>query len=161
MKHLNKRQFVGIVGFVDVPSDKAPAGGRGHKIVLQRTAVTESIESLVGMGVCVKQGLDGHSASSKIGVITKAYLLGRRIVVRGWLYHRDCVDQVAMIQACVEPMGMSYELADAHVLDMRQPVWQVSRLSFTGAAVLRQGKAAYCGTKFWMERTEKVKQVRQ
>ena len=40
-------------------------------------------------------------------------------------------------------MGMSYELADAHVADMRASVWTLTRATFTGAAILLRDKAAY------------------
>ena len=43
---------------------------------------------------------------------------------------------------------MSYELADAHVADMRASVWTLTRATFTGAAILLKEKAAYRGTSF-------------
>jgi hypothetical protein len=45
-------------------------------------------------------------------------------------------------------MGMSYELADAHVADMRSTVWTLTRATFTGAAILLRNKAAYTRTSF-------------
>jgi hypothetical protein len=39
-------------------------------------------------------------------------------------------------------------LADAHVADMRASVWQLDKVTFTGAAILRRDKAAYRGTSF-------------
>ena len=38
---------------------------------------------------------------------------------------------------------MSYELADAHVEDMRAAVWRLTKVTFTGAAILLREKAAY------------------
>ena len=49
-------------------------------------------------------------------------------------------------------MGMSYELADAHVADMRAPVWTLTRATFTGAAILLREKAAYRATTFRVRR---------
>ena len=43
---------------------------------------------------------------------------------------------------------MSYELADAHVADMRASVWTLTRATFTGAAILLREKAAYRNTSF-------------
>ena len=43
---------------------------------------------------------------------------------------------------------MSYELADAHVADMRAQVWTLTRATFTGAAILLRDKAAYQDTSF-------------
>ena len=45
-------------------------------------------------------------------------------------------------------MGMSYELADAHVADMHARVWTLTQATFTGAAILLREKAAYRGTSF-------------
>ena len=49
-------------------------------------------------------------------------------------------------------MGMSYELADAHVADMGATVWTLTRATFTGAAILLREKAAYRGTSFRVRR---------
>ena len=53
-------------------------------------------------------------------------------------------------------MGMSYELADAHVEDMRAEVWKLSRATFTGAAILLREKAAYRATSFRLSRERSV-----
>ena len=45
-------------------------------------------------------------------------------------------------------MGMSYELANAHVADMRAEVWTLTQATFTGAAILLREKAAYRDTSF-------------
>jgi len=52
-------------------------------------------------------------------------------------------------------MGMSYELADAHVADMRASIWTLTRATFTGAAILLRDKAAYRGTSFRVSRGAK------
>ena len=44
---------------------------------------------------------------------------------------------------------MSYEITDALVEDITASVWVLNRVTFTGAAVLRRDKAAYCST--WIE----------
>ena len=50
-------------------------------------------------------------------------------------------------------MGMSWELADAHVEDMRAEVWTLTRATFTGAAILLREKAAYRNTSFELAAT--------
>ncbi len=47
---------------------------------------------------------------------------------------------------------MSYELADAHVADMKAQVWTLTRATFTGAAILLRDKAAYRNTSFKLRR---------
>ena len=40
---------------------------------------------------------------------------------------------------------MSYELAEAHVADMRAQVWTLTRATFTGAAILAAGEGGLPG----------------
>jgi len=61
--------------------------------------------------------------------------------------HRDCPTKVATLQASAA-YGMSYELADAHVEDIRAPIWKLTAVTFTGAAILLRAKAAYRRTDF-------------
>jgi len=81
-------------------------------------------------------------------------VIGQRLVVRGYIYARDFPDVAVAIQTSAaadpEAMGMSYELADARVEDMRAEVWKLTRVTFTGAAILLRDKAAYRATSFRM-----------
>ena len=102
------------------------------------------------MAVDYKAGWDGHDARQKCGIITAAEMDCRRVMVRGFLFARDYpeLEQKVNVQAAGAEMGMSYELADAHVADMRASVWTLTRATFTGAAILLREKAAYRGTSF-------------
>jgi hypothetical protein len=56
----------------------------------------------------------------------------------------------ARLEATAENgLGMSYELADVMLADVRSRVWILTRVTFTGAAILRRNKAAYEDT--WIE----------
>jgi hypothetical protein len=71
--------------------------------------------------------------------------------VRGYLYARDFPEVADAIHAHeAHTLGMSYEIADAKVEDMRAAVWKLTRVTFTGAAVLLREKAAYRRTSFRM-----------
>ncbi len=154
--HPNRLPFEGCLTLVDMPSDKAPSGARGHRVVLTRAAAQAALPSLLGMAVDYKEGWDGHDARQKCGIITSAVLEGRRLQVKGYLYARDFPEMEAKIaagtgsSACA--MGMSYELADAHVADMKAPVWTLTKATFTGAAILLRDKAAYRSTSFRVRR---------
>ena len=149
--HPNRLPFEGVLTLVDVASDKAPSGARGHRVVLTRSAAEAALPSLLGMAVDYKAGWDGHDARQKCGIITAAEVDGKRLTVAGYLFARDFPEMEAKIQ--VEgAMGMSYELADAHVSDMRAPVWTLTRATFTGAAILLREKAAYRSTSFRVKR---------
>jgi hypothetical protein len=159
--HPNRLPFDGCLTLVDVVSDRAPSGARGHRVLLTREAAEAALPSLLGMAVDYKAGWDGHDARQKCGIITTATLEGRRLMVGGYLFARDFPEfgklearlggAVAGVQA-ESDMGMSYELADARVADMRAPVWTLTRATFTGAAILLREKAAYRATTFRVRR---------
>jgi len=130
--HPNRASFRGVLTVVDVASDKAPAGSRGHRVLLTRRAAEAAMPSLMGMGLDYSPAFDRHDARRKIGVITRADIVGRVIEVGGFLYARDFP-----------------EIADAQVEDMTASVWVLNKVTFTGAAVLRRDKAAYRST--WIE----------
>jgi hypothetical protein len=149
--HPNRLPFEGCLTLVDVPSDKAPSGARGHRVVLTREAAQTALPSLMGMAVDYKAGWDGHDARQKCGIITSASVdPDRRLMVTGYLFARDFPEfqQHDRHSDSRGEMGMSYELADAHVADMRASIWTLTRATFTGAAILLRDKAAYRGTSF-------------
>ncbi len=178
--HPNRAGFKGILTLVDVPSDKAPSGARGHRVVLTRRAAEAAIPSLLGMALDYAPGLEHHDTRRKVGVITRAEIVGRGLEVGGYLYARDfpeIVEEIGRAKALpthsqnarmsgapakvppkqswggapagLDGLGMSYEIAEAQVEDMRASVWVLNRVTFTGAAILRREKAAYRGT--WIE----------
>lgn len=149
--HPNRVPFEGVLTLVDAASDKAPAGARGHRVILTRDAAEKALASLLGMAVDYRPGWDGHDARRKIGLVTEASLIGNRLVVKGYIYARDFPEVAKTIAAhAPEAMGMSYELADARVEDMRSEIWKLTRVTFTGAAILLRAKAAYRETSFRM-----------
>jgi hypothetical protein len=149
--HPNRVAFEGTLTVVDAASDKAPSGARGHRVMLTRDAAEKALPSLLGMAVDYRPGWDGHDARRKIGLLTEANLNGRQLTVRGYLYARDFPDVAEAILAhSAEDLGMSYEIADARVEDMRADVWKLTRVTFTGAAILLREKAAYRATSFRM-----------
>jgi hypothetical protein len=153
--HPNRLPFEGVLTLVDVASDKAPSGARGHRVVLTREAAEAALPSLMGMAVDYKAGWDGHDARQKCGIITAAEVDGRKLTVAGYLFARDFPEMELKIQGDGVGsglMGMSYELADAHVADMRAQVWTLTRATFTGAAILLREKAAYRSTSFRVTR---------
>jgi hypothetical protein len=159
--HPNRAGFRGVLTVVDVASDKSPSGARGHRVLLTRRAAEAAMPSLMGMGLDYSPSLDRHDARRKIGVITRADIVGRVVEVGGFLYARDFPEIVKEIgrpgrigasgaaESGHAGLGMSYEIADALVEDIKASVWVLNRVTFTGAAVLRRDKAAYRST--WIE----------
>ncbi|MGH9600872.1 MAG: hypothetical protein ACRD24_00670 [Terriglobales bacterium] len=151
-RHPNRQPFRGVLTLVDVASERAPSGARGHRVILTRTAAESAIPSLLGMGLGYRPALDGHDARRKVGIITSADLVGRNLEVRGYLFARDFPEVVRELRAGPAKaglLGMSYEIADARVADVKASIWKLTEVTFTGAAILRRNKAAYPDT--WIE----------
>jgi hypothetical protein len=151
-KTTNRIGFTGVLALVDTPSDKSPLGARGHLVLMKREAALKALPFLVGMGVNYREDFAGHNERHKVGVITSAELVGNELRVSGLLWFDDFPEVINSIKAQAEDsLGMSYELADAHVDDMRQVVWIMSRVNFTGAAIILRDKTAYRASRFSLE----------
>src|SRR6266545_3829457 len=87
--HPNREPFRGVLTLVDVASDKPPSGARGHRVVLTRGAAETALPSLMGMALDYAPALDRHDVRRKVGVITRAEIVGRKVEVSGFLYARD------------------------------------------------------------------------
>src|SRR3984957_18136316 len=112
--HPNRVHFDGVLTMVNTASDKAPAGARGHRVILTREAAEKALPSLLGMAGDYRPGWGGDGGRRKIGLLTEANLVGQKLMVRGYLYARDFPDVAeAILAQAPEAMGMSYELADA------------------------------------------------
>ena len=147
--HPNRVPFEGVLTVVDEASTRPPSGARGHRVILTRDAARTALPSLLGMAVDYAPKWDGHDARAKCGIVTEADVVGNQLQVRGYLFGRDFPEVVQQLRQSVPGyMGMSYELADAHVADMRADVWMLTRATFTGAAILLREKAAYRNTSF-------------
>lgn len=157
-QHPNREAFRGVLTFLDVPSDKPPSGSRGHRVVLTRAAAEAALASLLGMGLDYAPSLDRHDTRRKIGVITRAEIVGKTLELGGHLFARDFPEIVKELKksgtgrassASTRALGMSYEITDARVADIRSSIWTLTHVTFTGAAILRRDKAAYHDT--WIE----------
>jgi hypothetical protein len=232
--HPNRAAFSGVLTMVDVPSERAPSGAKGHLVMLTRKAAEAALPSLLGMALDYSPSLDRHDVRRKVGVITRAEIVGRNLELGGHLFARDfpeIVEEIAksrpggdrrpidsvrarlvqagVIHAAVSPtgsgewreglrlraslraaaarilsltsamkrtpgrdlkkaedfgatiraetcvaagpsgLGLSYEVTGVHIADPKARVWTLSRVTFTGAAILRRDKAAYRDT--WIE----------
>ena len=143
--HPNRLPFEGVLTRVDEPSDRAPSGAQGHRVLMPRACAEAALPSLIGMGVGIDGSLEGHNPQHKIGVITEAWLSGQDLRVRGVLYTRDFPEEIAQIRALARQglMGMSFELAAVEIERPDAAIWRLLRCTFTGAAILKRAHAAY------------------
>ena len=145
----NRLPFRGVLAQLDRPSDRAPSGARGHRVILTRGAAEAVLPTLIGMAVSYKAGWDGHDVQRKVGVITWAEIQRGEVLVEGFLYEKDFPNLADALAELDGRLGMSYEIDEAHVVDMRSQIWILDRVrSFSGAAILLKSHAAYAGTSF-------------
>jgi hypothetical protein len=142
-KHPNRVPFAGILTMLDTPSDRAPAGAAGHRVVMPARVAEAALPSLLGMAVDYAPGLRGHDVRRKIGVITRAEIHGRKLEISGYLFGKDFPDVVRELRARREQLGMSYEVTGVRVADPTAEVWVLEHVVFTGAAILERDAAAY------------------
>jgi hypothetical protein len=146
--HPNRRAFTGLLTYLDRPSDESPNGARGHRVIMTKQAANYALCTLIGMAVDSCANWDGHDLHRKMGIITDAQIVDDRLDVQGYIYARDFPEFPREYDKRPNSWGMSYELADAHILDMRADIWEITKLTFTGAAILLRDKGAYKHTKF-------------
>jgi len=144
--HPNRIPFRGVLTQVGIASQRPPAGARGHRVILARTAAEAALASLIGMALDYTPKLDGHDARMKVGIITAAEIVGPELRIEGYLFGRDFPDLLRELNSPAAKLGMSYELADARVEDVRAEIWKLTEVTFTGAAILKREKAAYSNT---------------
>ena len=113
------------------------------------------------MGLGYTPKLDGHDARRKIGVITSAEIVGKDIVIEGHLFARDFPEMMRELRTKDGQLGLSYEVSDAIVEDMKARVWKLTDVTFTGAALLLREKAAYGQTWFRLEDQMSAEEMKQ
>jgi hypothetical protein len=95
--HPNREAFCGVLTLVDVPSQRAPSGARGHQVVLTRAAAEAALPSLLGMALDYAPSYDRHDVQRKVGVITQAEVVGHTLEIGGYLFARDFPEVVKKI----------------------------------------------------------------
>lgn len=103
MEHPNRAGFRGVLTVIDEPSQRAPAGSRGKRVLLTRKAAENALPSLVGMALNYAPSFDRHDARRKVGVVTEANIVGKNLEVSGYLYAKDFPEVVEEIEKNQSP----------------------------------------------------------
>jgi len=143
--HPNRMPFSGVLTRVDEPSDEPPGGADGKRVLIPKAVAEQALPTLLGMAIDYTDDFDGHNHRAKIGIITEATIEGNAIRIAGFLYASDFPEECARIQQEKTRLGFSYECKVA-ISDKGADPWVVSRIVFTGAALLYKDKAAYHST---------------
>lgn len=155
LEHPNKMPFSGILTYFDVPSDMAPHGSNGRKVLIPSDVGVPALDSLIGMAVNLIEGaMDDHDPQSKIGVITSAEAgestgNGVPVYIQGYIYANDFPSAALDIKLNQSALGFSYETTNTLLMDGTyedEPVAVVTQVVFTGASILYAADAAYTTT---------------
>jgi hypothetical protein len=144
--HPNRMPFSGVLTKLDEPSNFAPHGSRGKRIMMTSQAAKNALDSLAMMGVDVTAEFDGHDARRKIGVITAATIEGSDLRIEGIIYAADFPEEAAFIKANKDSLGFSFEAQHNHVESLDGDPLVITACVFTGAAILLKDKAAFTTT---------------
>jgi hypothetical protein len=140
--HPNKLPFTGTLLIVDEASSRPPNGSDGHRILVPKDVAKKNLESLIGMGLNYQPGkLSSHQPRHKVGVISKAWIDGNKVMCSGTIWKKDFPDAQRELKA--NGLGMSMELANVLVKNKHDTVWKLVDFHFTGATVLYKNAAAY------------------
>ena len=96
--HPNRVAFRGVLTVVDGVSQRAPSGSGGRRVLLTKGAAEAALPSLLGMALDYAPSFDRHDVRRKVGVITRAEVVGRNLEVGGHLFARDFPEVVAEIR---------------------------------------------------------------
>ena len=141
--HPNALPFTGTLCQLNVASTRPPSGANGHRVRISTTVAQRALPSLLGQGVDMTCDLQEHDRRFKIGVVTEAWCQGNDLRIRGHFYARDFPDEIAAIQRQKAQLGFSYEVTAVETANVHAPVWDLTRLTFCGCAVILKSLAAY------------------
>ena len=142
----NDAVFQGVLCLLDTPSDRPPEGASMHRTLVPTELARRTMGELVGKPVNVDSALSGHAKKQIVGILTKSWIDGNKLMVQGRLFDKNQEALVQRIQANKGQLGMSFEIGNAAVDNEQAPVWTLTDLQWTGCALLDRSKAAYQST---------------
>lgn len=163
----NKMPFHGVLTYLGVPSDMAPGGSGGRRVMIPVEVGTGALDSLVGMPVNLAASMDNHDTDAVIGVFTEAKIgevtaKGTPIEVSGHIFAKSFPEEAVAIKASQETLGFSYETAKTRLeagIYAGETVAIAKELVFTGAAILYKNAAAYQSTSLAAKGEENVEEL--
>jgi hypothetical protein len=137
--HLFARDFPEVVEEIE----KAERGVRAERAL--GISAERSAQRVLAHASSWKYSLSAVAREARAIAATIRKLRGGRTI----LSEVDPSTRAEAGQLSSGELGMSYEVTDVEVADMKASIWMLKRVTFTGAAILRRNKAAYRDT--WIE----------
>lgn len=150
----NAMPFTGVLTYLGVPSDMAPGGSGGKRVMIPVEVGRNALDSLKGMPINLNAAMDNHDTDNVIGVIDDAWIgdesdKGTPVMVSGHIFAKSFPNEARAIKANQGALGFSYETAKTSLSASKhngQDVAVANSLVFTGAAILFKHAAAYHST---------------
>jgi len=143
--HPNRAAFRGVLTVVDAPSQRAPSGSNGRRVILTKSAAEAALPSLLGMALDYAPSFDRHDVRRKVGVITSAEIVGRNLEVGGYLYAKDFPEIVEEIAKAGQRPARETNFRTASTsprptaeLDLEQALAQEARKDGAPSAMVMQ-----------------------
>ncbi len=142
--HPNRAAFRGVLTVVDAMSQRAPSGSGGRRVLLTKGAAETALPSLLGMALDYAPSFDRHDVRRKVGMITRADVVGRNLEIGGHLFARDFPEVIAEIRKSgmgpvLRRVDVSSRTATAGLRSsgLRPRLWKFGRWMSASAQVLR------------------------
>ncbi len=142
----NRAPFQGVLTRLNEPSTRPPNGSDGHRVQIPSLVAQGALQSLVGMPINCSLTMRDHDKKFVVGSIDRGEIIGNDLIVYGTLFDKNFPDEVQEIRRIKDRLGMSYEISGVEVEDATAPTWVLTKLVFTGAAILEKNAAAYAKT---------------
>jgi hypothetical protein len=156
--------FHGILFNVNKASNKAPAGARGHRILLRECVIKDALVQLIGKPIWMSEKISNkysknlrcHSThttedSAIIGYIKHTKIIRDKFIISGPIVVSKA-NRILTLQASQEILGLSYDATACLIDDLNEEIWRCSAATFIGVNVLPQHTTAYStDTLFWIE----------
>jgi hypothetical protein len=134
--HLFARDFPEVVEEIE-KAERGLRAGRALGIGAERTTQT-----VFANASSWKHSLSAVAREAREIAATIRKLHGGRTI----LSEVEATTRVEAAELSSGELGMSYEVTDVEVVDMKANIWMLKKVTFTGAAILRRNKAAYRDT---------------
>lgn len=145
----NRRPFEGVLFKVDTPSDGAPHGTDGLRLIIPRAVAQKAAETIAGQPINAHPEFTDHDIKSNIGVFTGARIDGDEFIVTGYTFGYNMAEEMQNMSALQHDLGMSFEGFAITTAEERDgEMYAVAEsMSLCGGTVLYKDLAAYKTTR--------------
>jgi len=164
--HVNFYPVEGIALFIDKISERpmhitnydTKERSDGPKLIFTRSAVENSLPTLLGQGFCAQQAVAEHGVPrSNAGIVTEAWIDDNKLMVRGGIYgmHTHFPEVIAALEK--GGLGLCPSFHDTLFDHKNLPEYiTVRHTTFTGVNIIHSWATSFDNTKIWLTKRSYV-----